>query len=136
VRFSKWIGALAVAAALLVGNWSSSAWAQGPGGLPWRSPAKVVSGVPVRVASIASCPEVPTPGDSVLVQVNLSFGPAGGSGQVLTANPDGSWSGNVTFSFSGVNLRQTTISAECLDFNGITGVPYAQYQVRHTQIFG
>jgi hypothetical protein len=54
---------------------------------------------------------------------------------VLAANPDGSWSGDVTFSFSGVNIRQTTISAECLDFNGITGVPYAQYQVRHTQIF-
>jgi hypothetical protein len=136
MRLSKWIGGAAVAAALVVGSSSIPAWAAGTPGLPWRSPAKVTSGVPVRVASIASCPAVPTPGDSVLVQINLSFGPGGGSGQVLAANPDGSWSGTVTFFFSDVNIRHTTISAECLDFNGITGVAYAQHMVRHTQLFG
>ena len=135
MRLSKWIGGAALAAALVVGSSGIPAWAAGMHGLPWRSPNKITSGVPVEVASIASCPAVPTPGDSVLVQINLSFGPGGSSGQVLAANPDGSWSGSVTFSFSGVNIRHTTISAECLDFNGITGVPYAQYMVRHTQIF-
>jgi hypothetical protein len=135
MRLSKWIGGAAVAAALVVGSPSISAWAASTHGLPWSSPAKVTSGVPFHVASIASCPAVPTPGDSVLVQINLSFGPGGGSGDVLAAHPDGSWSGTFTFFFSGVNLRQTTISAECLDFNGTTAVPYAQYMVRHTQVF-
>jgi hypothetical protein len=135
VRLSKWIGGVAVAAGLVVGSSSIPAWAGGRPGLPWRSPAKVTSGVSVQVASVARCPAVPTPGDSVLVQINLSFGPGGGSGQLLAANPDGSWSGTVTFFFSGLNVRHTTISAECLDFNGITGVPYAQYLVRRTQIF-
>jgi hypothetical protein len=99
------------------------------------SPAKVTSGVPVHVASIRACPAVPTPGDTVLVQVNLSFGAGGGSGQILPANADGSWSGDVTFLFSGVTIRQTTISAECLDFTGFSATPYAQYQVRPTQVF-
>jgi hypothetical protein len=134
MRFSKWIGCV-ITAALVVGSSAIPAWADMPG-LPWKSPAKVVSGVPVQVASIVSCPGVPTPGDSILVQITLSFGPGAGSGEVLSANPDGSWSGNVTFFFSGVNIRQTTITAECLDFDGITGVPYAQYRVHHTQIFG
>ncbi len=133
MRCSRWIGAVVVAAALVVAS-SIPAWADMPG-LPWMSPAKVTSGVPFQVASIARCPAVPTPGDSILVQVNLSFGPGGGSGDIVQANPDGSWSGSLTFNFSGVNIRQTTVSAECLDFNGITGVPYAQYMVRHTQIF-
>jgi hypothetical protein len=135
MRLSKWIGGVALAAALVVGSSSVPSWAAGMHGLPWRSPNKITSGVPVEVASIASCPAVPTPGDSVLVQITLSFGPGGSSAQVLAATTDGSWSGTVTFSFSGVNIRHTTISAECLDFNGITGVPYAQYMVRHTQIF-
>ena len=136
MRLSKWIVGAAVAAALLVGSPSISAWAAGTRSLPWSSPAKVTSGVPFDVASIASCPAAPTPGDTVLVQINLSFGPGGGAGDVLAAQPDGSWSGTFTFFFSGVTLRQTTISAECLDFNGITGVPYAQYIVRHVQVFG
>jgi hypothetical protein len=123
-----------VTAALVAGS-GIPAWASSPSGLPWKSPAKIVSGVPVPVASIARCPAPPTPGDTVLVQINLSFGPGGGSGQILEANPNGSWSGSVTFFFSGVDIRHTTISAECLDFTGVTGVPYAQYQVRHTQIF-
>ena len=127
----------AVACAVLGLVASAPAWATDHGpALPWKSPPKIASGVPVEVASIASCPAVPTPGDTTLVQVTLSFGPGGAEGQILSANPDGSWSGNVTFSFSGVGIRHTTISAECLDFNGVTGVPYAQYLVRHTQIFG
>jgi hypothetical protein len=135
MRLSKWIGGVVVTAGLAVGSTGIPAWAGGRPGLPWRSPAKVTSGVSVHVASIVPCPAVPTPGDSVLVQINLSFGPGGGSGELLEANADGSWSGSVTFFFSGVNIRHTTISAECLDFNGITGVPYAKYLVRRTQIF-
>jgi hypothetical protein len=133
MRISRWMGCFTLMVALVIGS-SLPAGAAMPG-LPWRSPAKITSGVSVQVASIRPCPAVPTPGDTVLVQINLSFGPGGGSGQVLAANPDGSWSGAVTFFFSGVNLRHTTISAECLGFNGITGVSYAQYMVRHTQVF-
>jgi len=136
MRLSRWLGGVAIAAALALGSSSVPAWAAGTPGLPWRSPAKVTSGVPFRVASIARCPAVPTPGDSTLVQVNLSFGAGGGSGDVLAANPDGSWSGTLTFFFSGVDLRHTTISAECLDFDGSSAVPYAQYLVRRTQISG
>jgi hypothetical protein len=135
MRLNKWIGGVAVAAVLVVGSSGVPASAAGMHGSPWRSPAKITNGVPFQVASIVSCPAVPTPGDSVLVQINLSFGPGGGAGDVLAANPNGSWSGTLTFSFSGVTIRHTTISAECLDFNGSTGVPYAQYMVRHTQIF-
>jgi len=135
VRLKKWIGVFAVVAVLVVGSSSIPAWADTMPGLPWMSPAKVTSGVPVHVASIAPCPAPPTPGDTVLVQVTLSFGSGGSSGQLLAANPDGSWSGDVTYNFSGVGVRQTTISAECLDYNGTSAVPYAQYQVRHTQIF-
>src|SRR6476659_5547271 len=103
MRFSKWIGAASVAAVMVVGSPSISAWAAGTHGLPWSSPPKVTSGVPFHVASITSCPAVPTPGDSVLVQIDLSFGPGGGSGNVLAAEPDGSWSGTLTFFFSGVD---------------------------------
>jgi hypothetical protein len=69
------------------------------------------------------------------VQLFLSFGQSGGSGQVIPANSDGSWAGDVTFNFSGVTIRQTTISATCVDFTGVTGIPYAQYMTRHTQVF-
>jgi hypothetical protein len=132
---SKWTGAVALTAGLLAGTFSGPAWAQGRPGLPWRSPNKITSDVPFAVASIARCPAVPTPGDTVLVQVFLSFGSGGGSGDVLAANPDGSWAGSLTFSFSGVDIRHTTISAECLDFNGVSATPYAQYMTRHTQVF-
>jgi hypothetical protein len=135
MRLGKLIGTASVAAALVIGS-ALPASAAGRPGLPWNNPSKITSGVPFQVASIASCPSVPTPGDSVLVQISLSFGPGGGSGDVLAANANGSWSGSLTFFFSGVDIRQTTISAECLDFDGTTGVPYAEYQVRHTQIFG
>ena len=133
VRLGRLIGGVIVAAMVTIG--ASSIPAGATPGLPWMSPPKVTSGVPVQVASIAPCPPVPTPGDTVLVQINLSFGPGGSGGQVLVANPDGSWSGDVTFFFSDVNLRQTTISAQCLDFTGFSATPYADYMVRHTQIF-
>src|SRR5215469_13670693 len=99
--------ACSTGAALLGLVSAPSAWASSPNHLPWSSPTRVASGIPVNVASIAPCPAPPTAGDQVLVQVNLSFGPGGGSGQILTANSDGSWSGQVTFNFSGVNLRTT-----------------------------
>ena len=120
----------AMAAFVLVGG--SAAWATNAGHLPWSSPAKVASGVPVSVASITPCPTPPNPGDEVLVGIFLSFGPAGGSGQILGANPDGSWSGQVTFFFSGVSLRVAQISASCIDFTGVTGIPYAQYETHRT----
>ena len=135
MRFTKWIGGVAVAVVLVLASSITPAWAHGMPRLPWKSPNKITSGVPFRVTSIAPCPPVPTPGDTVLVGITLSFGPQGSAGDVLPANPNGSWSGTLTFNFSGINLRHTTISAACLDFNGVTGVPYAQYRVRHTQIF-
>lgn len=135
MKLRKVAGGLAVAGALSLFATAVPAWAATPPTLPWTSPAMIHSGVPVHVASIISCPPVPTTGDTVLVQVNLSFGPGGAAGEILSANPDGSWSGDVTFYFGGVNLRQTTISAECLDYGQGTAVSYAQYQDHHTQIF-
>lgn len=136
MKLGRWIGGLGLAAVVAVGGSALPAGADGPAALPWVSPPKIVSGAPVSVSSIAPCPAVPTPGDTLLVQVTLSFGAEGAEGQILSGNPDGSWSGSLTFFFSGVGFRQTTISAECLDFSGFSAVPYAQYQVRHTQIFG
>jgi len=130
-RFIK-VGALAAG---LVAAGSAPALAAGAGaGSPWHSPNKIVSGVPVAVSSIAPCPAVPTPGDQRLVEVTLSFGNGGSGSQVLPANADGSWAGNVSFGFSVPGLRQTTISASCLDFTGYSAVPYATYTVHHTQI--
>jgi hypothetical protein len=102
--------------------------------LHWVSPKTITSGTAFHVASIDPCPPVPTAGDSVLVQIFLSFGSGGGSGNVLSANPDGSWSGDLTFTFSGVG-RSGQLSATCLDFNGVTGRPYAQYTTRHVKLF-
>ncbi|HWE57480.1 MAG TPA: hypothetical protein VG435_18380 [Acidimicrobiales bacterium] len=95
--------------------------------LKWTHPDLVTSGVPVPVASLDNCPPPPTAGDSILVQVNLVF-TGGGSGQVLPANPDGSWSGSVTFNFPGVTSKHVTINAECTDFTGFSATPYAQYK--------
>lgn len=103
----------------------------------WNWPKAVTSGVPVAVSSITACPTPPTPGDPVLVQINLAYSSGGGSGQILPANSDGTWAGTVTFNFSGSfsgASANATMSAECEDFNGSTGVPYAQYQVRHTRV--
>ena len=133
MRGSKWAGAIALSGMLVGFGSAIPAWASIA--LPWSSPSKVTSGVPVHVASIAPCPAVPA-GDTPLVQVFLSFGSAGGETQQLTANADGSWSGDVTFSFSGVTIRQTTIDAACIDFNGTFGVVTAQYQTHHAQLFG
>lgn len=135
MKIGRWIGGLGMAAAMAVSGLALPAGADGPTVLPWRSPAKITNGVPVSVASIAPCPAVPTPGDTLLVQVTLSFGPGGAEGQILSGNADGSWSGSITFSFSGVGIRQTTISAECIDYGNGVATTYAQYQVHHTQIF-
>jgi hypothetical protein len=64
----------AVAAGLVVLGGAPAAWAAGnsASGMPWHAPNKIVSGVPVGVASITPCPAVPTPGDTVLVQITLS----------------------------------------------------------------
>ncbi len=121
---------LTAAAISLVGALPAAA---APPTMPWHSPNKITSGVPVDVSSIAPCPTPPNPGDPVLVQVTVTFS-GGGMGQVVSANSDGSWSGQVTYGFSGTP-RQASISAECQDFNGVTGIPYAEYQTRHTQLF-
>jgi hypothetical protein len=99
----------------------------------WNAPDQVTSGVPVAVSSKTPCPPAPTPGDSVLVQITLQFPGGGAGGEVVAANPDGSWAGSVTFVFSGVS-GGTTIAAECLDFTGSSGTPYVQYQSRHTKL--
>ena len=99
----------------------------GTPGLQWKAPATVTSGSPVAVASINKCPAVPTPGDTMLVQVTLDFTGGGGSGQLLTPAANGSWSGSVTFNFSGVT-GSATLTASCQDFNGVTASPYANYR--------
>jgi hypothetical protein len=108
------------------------AWATNPSQLPWHSPHAIVSGTPFDVASIAPCPPVPTPGDQLLVGITVTF-TGGGMGNVLSANPDGSWSGQLTFTFSGAP-RQAGITADCEDFNGVFATTYAEYQTHHTQL--
>jgi hypothetical protein len=129
----------AISAALSVLWGAPAAWAvSGNGmsnGMPWRSPNKITSGVPAHVASIAPCPAPPDVGDSVLVQVSVSFGPSGASTQIIAANPDGSWTGDPIFNFSGVAIRHTNIAATCIEFTGVAAIPYAQYKTRHTQVF-
>lgn len=101
--------------------------------LPWSSPNKVTSGVPFDVSSIAPCPPLPTAGDQLLVGIEVTF-TGGGLGNVISANPDGSWSGALSFNFTGTP-RQATISADCEDFNGVFATSYAQYQAHHVQLF-
>ena len=133
--FKKIVMACGMGTALLGLVSAPSAWATtNANHLPWSSPAEVASGVPVTVSSILPCPPPPNPGDQVLVQIFLSFGPAGGSNQIVNANSDGSWSGQVTFGFSGVSLRSTQISASCMDYTGVTGITYAQYQTHRTRL--
>lgn len=105
------------------------AGAASPSLLRWRSPGLVVSGTSFHVASIDPCPAPLTQGDTILAGIFLAYSGGGGSGTVLTAAADGSWQGDVTFSFAGVG-RRATLSANCQDFNGVTGVPYASYRQR------
>jgi hypothetical protein len=106
-----------------------------PNGMPWRSPNKITSGTPIALGSIAQCPTPPDPGDTVVVQVFLSLGSSGGIGQIVSVNPDGTWSADVVFAFSGTLLRQTDITASCVELNGVGGMPYARYMTRPTQVF-
>jgi hypothetical protein len=94
--------------------------------LQWNSPNEVTSGAPVPVSSVNPCPP-PPPGDTVIVAFFLAFPGGGGVGEVLNANANGSWSGNVTFNFSGVSGK-ALLSATCQNFNGVTGVNSARYQ--------
>ena len=135
-RTRTFIVASAIASVLAVAAGTGTGWAAPGQELPWNSPNKVTSGVAVHVASIKPCPPPPHPGDQVLVQIFLVLDPAGGgSGQIVTARPDGSWAGNVRFFFSTAASRHTRITATCLDFTGFTGIPYASYQSRPTQVF-
>ena len=130
----RWFGSVGVVVALGVAGSGVSAGASGHAPFMWRSPNKITSGAPAEVASIMACP-TPPPGTTILVQINLALGNGGSSSQVLAANADGSWSGAVTFYFSTVDLRQTSIGAECLAFTGVTATPYAAYKTRHAQVF-
>lgn len=84
----------------------------------------------MHVASIEPCPSPPTPGDSVLVMVTLGDG---ASNQLLAADKDGAWSGDVTFSFSDLP-SPTVMTASCRDFFGNGSNPYATYQAHDVEI--
>lgn len=105
--------------------------------LNWQSPTVITSGVPVSVASIDPCPAVPTPSDTLLVEINVLFPHGiGGMGQLVNnPNSDGSWSGTVTFTFSNAPSR-ATISADCVDFTGHSGTTYAQYRSSKVTLIG
>jgi hypothetical protein len=127
--------AIVVASALSVALLGGALPAAAAGSMPlrWDSPNKVTSGRPFDVTSIAPCPPLPNPGDQLLVGIGITF--TGGSmGDVLSANPDGSWSGTLTFTFTSAP-RQASFSADCEDFNGIFATSYAQYQTHHVQLF-
>jgi hypothetical protein len=119
-----------VASALALGLGTLPATASTP--LQWNSPNRVMSGVPVPVSSIDACP-LPPAGDIGLVQVTLEFQPGGAESQILDANPNGSWSGSVTFTFSGVSGNSRLV-ATCQNFNGVTGVVSARYAPHRVRI--
>lgn len=102
--------------------------------LRWNFPQSVTSGQPVQVASIQRCPAPPTRGDQILVQITITF-TGGGLGQVLPASPNRSWSGAVTFNFVNISTP-ATISAECLDNNGTSATPYANYTAHPVMLTG
>ncbi|HZU78314.1 MAG TPA: hypothetical protein VE991_00250 [Acidimicrobiales bacterium] len=62
------------------------------------------------------------------MKVMITLG-QGASNVLLDGNADGSWSGDVTFNFSGLP-SPTTITATCRDFFGNGSNPYASYQTR------
>jgi hypothetical protein len=130
IKSAFWAG---LAASLVTAAGAMPAWGAGTPPLPWRSPPKVTSGVPFQMASIKPCPPLPTPGDQLLVGISITF-PGGGLGNVLNANPDGSWSGDLSFTFSNTP-RQARISADCQDYNGVSATTYAPYQTHHIQLF-
>ena len=66
----------------------------------------------------------------MLVLVSLGQGAVN---ELLSANNDGSWAGDVTFSFSGLPSH-TTITATCRDFFGVGSNPYAYYQTHDVQV--
>ena len=102
--------------------------------LRWQSPATITSDVPFTVASISPCPPDPIAGDVSMAEVFVAFPQGGGIGDALTLDPDGSWSGQLTFSFSNAP-REATFSASCVDVT-LGGQPYAQYQTHHVVLFG
>jgi hypothetical protein len=125
---------LASALSMAVFGGALPASAAGSRPLPWHHPNKVTSGQPFDLSSIAACPPLPNPGDQLLVGVLITF-TGGGMGNVLGANSDGSWSGPLTFTFTGTP-RHASISADCEDYNGVFATPYASYQTHHVQLFG
>jgi hypothetical protein len=121
-----------VAAMVLLWSASVAGAATGSHALPWHSPRKVTSGVPIAVTSIRPCPPVPTPGDTTLVQVQLNFN-GGDVATTIGSNPDGSWAANITFTFRAIT-GPTSLSAYCVDFNGHGGKPYADYRARPVRV--
>lgn len=131
----KTLAAAGIGAAVMVVAGTPAVLAAG-GGLRWDSPNKITNGATFHVASLEPCPPVPTAGDSTLVQITLAFGSGGASATVLPVNSDGSWSADVTFAWSGVSSRHATLGAECLDFTGNTGIPYADYATHKVMLIG
>jgi len=132
LRVSMRVAGVAAALAVLWGSSAAGAATIGHG-LRWHSPRKVSSGVPIAVASKQSCPPVPTPGDTTLVGVSLNF-TGGVLATTLAPNPDGSWAGDVIFTFFVPLTGPTTLSANCIDFNGHGGTVYADYTTRSVRI--
>ena len=101
----------------------------------WQGPTQVTSGVPVAVSSITPCPQLPPSlsGDTAEVSINLLFPPGGASSKMLPVHSDGTWSGSVTFTFSGVSGK-ATMDAQCVAVSS-TGTPYGpQYQTHHVRL--
>lgn len=124
------IGGAIVGSAVVLAS-AAPAWAAGPA-LRWQSPKTVTSGQAFQVSSIDPCPPLPNPGDQLLVGVDVTF-PGGAMGNVLSANPDRSWSGQLTFTFSNAP-DHARISADCEDFNGVSATSYAQYHFRPVKL--
>ena len=134
MRFVRRAATAAGVSALLAVTDGTPSWGSGSQ-LQWHSPKRIVSGQPFQVSSIDPCPALPRSADQLRVEIFLAFATGGGSGTVLSGNPDGSWSGQITFGFTNTG-RRGSIDAECQDYNGVTGTTYAQYELHKVQLSG
>ena len=133
MRLGKRIAVVVVAGGIATTAGGTGAFAS-THGLKWHFPHSVTSGQPVKVASIQPCPALPNPGDQLLVQITIRF-TGGGMGKILSANPDGSWSGTLTFTFFNVP-SSGTITAACQDYNGVSATTYANYTTHSVTLAG
>jgi hypothetical protein len=99
--------------------------------LQWRAPSVIVDNVPGSYSSVQKCPTTRPDGSplqgNLMVQVTLLLSSGGGAGQLVAANPDGSWSATLSWNMSGTVDPNATITASCQDVT-FTGTILGNYR--------